>query len=174
LFSAANDAPHRTRGRDQMQSNTKKHIPQEMNHEQVKRLLKFVDSSQSEAVKESIFSQLGYECFHARNLDKWIGQYTEDVRAFLDYVNVDHKSRYWERLEFNADRTALVLTGKKVLGCACVFADCAQPPRALCEYCCKSFQEELFGMLLGHKVEVEITAAYLFGDERCNTVIHIV
>ncbi|MBN1979234.1 MAG: hypothetical protein JW918_17700 [Anaerolineae bacterium] len=145
-----------------------------MNHEQVRNLLKFVDSSQSEAVKESVFGRLGYECFHARNLDKWIGQYAGDVQAFLDYVNVDRKSRYWERLEFNADRTALVLTGKKVLGCACAFADCAEPTRSLCDYCCKSFQQELFGMLLGQKVEVEITEAYLYGDEHCSTVIRLV
>jgi hypothetical protein len=65
----------------QEQSTTKKHVPQEMNHEQVRNLLKFVDSSQSEEVKESVFGQLGYECFHARNLDKWIGQYEGDVQA---------------------------------------------------------------------------------------------
>lgn len=157
-----------------MQSDKKEHVPQEMNQEQVKNLLKFVDSSQSEAVKESVFGQLGYECFYARDLNKWIGPYVGDVQAFLDNINVHHKSRYWERLEFNADRTALVLTGKKVLGCACAFADCAQPPRALCDYCCKSFQEELFGMLLGREVEVEISESYLFGDDRCNTIIHIV
>jgi hypothetical protein len=29
-------------------------------------------------------------------------------------------------------------------------------------------------MLLGRKVEVEITEAYLYGDERCSTVIHLV
>ena len=157
-----------------MQPDKKKHVPQEMNQEQVRNLLKFVDSSQSEEVKESVFGQLGYECFHTRNLDKWIGQYVGDVQAFLGNINVHRKSRYWERLEFNEDRTALVLTGKKVLGCACAFADCAQPPRALCDYCCKNFQQELFGMLLGRKVEVEITAAYLYGDERCNTIVHIV
>jgi hypothetical protein len=157
-----------------MQPDEKKHVPQEMSQEQVRNLLKFVDSSQSEEVKESVFGQLGYECFHARNLDKWIGQYEGDVQAFLDNINIHHKSRYWERLEFNVDRTALVLTGKKVLGCACAFADCVQPPRSLCDYCCKSFQEELFCMLLGREVEVEITAAYLYGDDRCNTIVHIV
>lgn len=170
----ADDASRRSQNGDQEQSSTKKHVPQEMNHEQVKRLLKFIGASQSEAVKESLFGQLGYECFHARNLDKWVGQYAGDVQAFLDYVNVHHKSRYWERLEFNADRTALVLTGRKVLGCACAFADCARPPRALCDYCCKGFQEEYFGTLLGRKVEVEVTEAYLFGDERCSTILHIV
>ena len=152
----------------------KPHIPQEMNQEQVKNILKFIEASQDETVKESIFSQLGHECFYTRNLDDWIGQYTGNVQAFLDWVNVEKASKYWERLEFTEDGTTLILTGKKVEGCACAFADCAQPPLSLCHYCCKNFQQELFGMLLGQKVEVEITEAYLLGDERCNTTILLV
>jgi hypothetical protein len=152
----------------------KTHIPQEMNQEQVKNILKFIEASQSEAVKSSIFSQLGHECFYARKLDEWIGRYRGDVQAFLDWVNVQRASKYWERLEFNDDRTVLVLTGKKVLGCACAFADCAEPPLSLCHYCCKNFQQELFGTLLGQKVEVKITEAYLLGDERCSTAIRLV
>lgn len=150
-----------------------KHIPQEMNQEQVKNLLRFVDASPSEAVKSEIFGRLGYECFHARSLDRWIGQYTGDVQTFLDWVNIQHASKYWERLEFTADRTQLVLTGKKIQGCACAFADCAQPPLSLCHYCCKTFQQELFGMLLGQKAEVTITESYLLGNERCSTIIHL-
>ena len=152
----------------------KTHIPQEMNQEQVKNILKFIEASQDETVKESIFSQLGHECFYARNLDDSIGQYTGNVQAFLDWVNVEKASKYWEKLEFTEDGTTLILTGKKVEGCACAFADCAQPPLSLCHYCCKNFQQELFGMLLGQKVEVEITEAYLLGDERCNTTILLV
>lgn len=152
----------------------KPHIPQEMNQEQVKNILKFVDASQDEHVKKSIFSQLGQECFYSRHLDDWIGQYTGDVQAFLDRVNVEKASKYWERLEFTEDGKTLVLTGKKVSGCACAFADCAQPPLSLCHYCCKNLQQELFGMLLGQQVEVEITEAYLLGGERCNTTIHLV
>jgi hypothetical protein len=151
----------------------KKHVPQEMNQEQVINLLRFVDASQSEAVKDSIFSRLGHECFYARNLDAWIGQHTGDVQTFLDWVNVQHASRYWERLEFTEDRTQLVLTGRIVQGCACAFADCAQPPLSLCHHCCKTFQQELFGTLLGQKVEVTITESYLLGHERCSTVIHL-
>jgi hypothetical protein len=152
----------------------KSHVPQEMNQEQVRSILKFIDASQSESVKDSVFSRLGHECFYARKLDAWIGQYTDDVQAFLDRVNVQHASRYWERLEFTGDGTALVLTGKKVAGCACAFADCPQPPESLCHYCCKNFQQELFGTLLGQKVEVTITESYLLGDERCSTIIHLV
>jgi hypothetical protein len=96
------------------------------------------------------------------------------VQAFLDRVNVEKTSTYWERLEFNEDGTTLMLTGKKVEGCACACADCSQPPLSLCQYCCKTFQQELFGMLLGQKVEVKITEAYLLGDARCSTTIHLV
>src|SRR5512137_1384837 len=149
----------------------KPHIPQEMNQDQVKSILKFIDVSQSETVKDSIFGQLGHECFYARKLDGWIEQYRGNVQAFLDRVNIEHASKYWERLEFNEDSTILVLTGNQVQGCACAFADCSQPPQSLCHYCCKSFQQELFGMLLGQKVEVTITESYLLGSERCSTII---
>jgi hypothetical protein len=118
----------------QKKGNTMKkpHIPQDMNQEQVKNILKFIDASQSESVKNRIFSQLGYECFYARKLDEWINQYRGDVQAFLDRVNVQHASKYWERLEFSEDRTMLILTGRHVQGCACAFADCSNPPQSLC------------------------------------------
>jgi len=147
---------------------------QEMNQVQVQNLLKFIEASQSESVKARLFSQLGHECFYARKLDEWIGKYQGDIQGFLDWVNIQKASKYWERLEFDEAHTMLVLTGKKVAGCACAFADCSQPPQSLCYYCCKNFQQELFGMLLGQKVEVEITAAYLLGDERCSTRIHLI
>jgi hypothetical protein len=153
---------------------TKSHTFQDMNPEQVKNLLKFIDASQSEPVKNSIFGQLGHECFYARKLDKWIEQYRGDVQAFLDRVNVQQASKYWEKLEFTADRATLILTGRKVEGCACAFAGCSQPPQSLCHYCCKNFQQELFGLLLGRKVDVRITESYLLGGERCSTAIHLV
>jgi hypothetical protein len=152
----------------------KPHVPQAMNQDQVKNLLKFIDASQSETVKNSIFSRLGHECFYARKLDGWIEPYRGNVQAFLDRVTIEHASKYWERLEFTEDRTMLILTGKQVQGCACAFADCSQPPLALCHYCCKNFQQELFGTLLGQKAEVTITESYLLGGERCNTTIRLV
>jgi hypothetical protein len=151
----------------------RKHTPQAMNHEQVRNILKFIEASQTESVKESIFRQLGHECFYARKLDEWIGHYKGDVQAFLDWVNLEKASKYWERLAFDEEHTTLILTGRKVEGCACPFADCSQPPRALCHYCCKHFQQELFGTLLGQNVEVEITEAFLLGNERCSTIIHL-
>jgi hypothetical protein len=143
-----------------------------MHREQVRNTLRFIDETQPDEVKRAVFGRLGRECFYSRNLDAWIGQYTGDVQTFLDWVNVEHKSRYWERLEFTDDRT-LVLTGRKVEGCACAFADCPHPPVSLCDHCCKTFQEELFGTLLGKPVDVTITEAFLRGDERCNTVISL-
>ncbi len=152
----------------------KQPTPQEINQEQMKNVLKFVDTSQSEPVKSALFGRLGHACFYARKLDEWIAQYQGDVQAFLDRINIQHASKYWERLEFTEDRTMLVLTGRKVQACACEFADCPQPPQSLCHYCCKAFQQELFGMLLGRPVEVTITASYLLGGERCSTTIHLV
>ena len=152
----------------------KKHVPQDMNAGQVIKIIKFIDSSLDESVKEKVFSQLGYECFYSRKLDKWIEKYTDNVQAFLDRVNIEKKSKYWESLEFSKDCSTLTLTGKKVEGCACSFSECSEPPLSLCNYCCKNFQQQLFGLLLGQKVEVEITESFLLGDERCNTVIHLV
>ena len=151
----------------------KSHTFLEMNQEQVKNVLKFIDALQDERIKRSIFSQLGHECFYARHVDDWIGRYTGNVQAFLDWVNVEKASKYWEGLEFSEDGTMLILTGRVVEGCACAFADCPQPPLSLCHTCCKSFQQALFGMLLGRKVEVKVTEAYLLGDERCSTTIHL-
>jgi hypothetical protein len=91
----------------------------------------------------------------------------------MDWVNIENASMYWERLACSQDHGALILTGKRVEGCACTFADCPQPPQSLCHYCCKRFQEEIFGALLGQQVMVEITEAFLLGGERCSTRIHL-
>jgi hypothetical protein len=148
------------------------HEPQEMNQEQVRGILRFIEENHGQEIKESVFGELGRQCFYARGLDKWIGQFTQDVQRYLDRVNVEKKSRYWEQLEF-ADARTLVLTGKPVEGCACVFAHCPNPPLSLCHHCCKAFQEELFGTLLGRTVEVTIDQAFLLGDERCSTRIRL-
>lgn len=161
-------------GNSEMMNFENKNIPQEMNQEQVKRIIKFIDSFRDEHVKENIFCRLGYECFYSRKLNEWIEQYTGNVQVFLDGVNIEKKSKYWERLEFNEERTTLSLIGKKVNGCACSFADTPEPPKSLFNYCCKNFQQELFGKLLGQKVRVEITEAFLLGNECCSTLIQIV
>ena len=149
------------------------HKYQEMNQEQVTSLLRFVDATQPEATRRAVFAQLGRDCFRCRNLDRWIGQYSDDVDSFLDWVNVQHGSRYWESLVYSDEKT-LVLTGRKVSGCACAFANCEDPPRSLCHHCCKTFQEKIFSALLGREVEVSIDQAFLLGDDRCSTTICIV
>jgi hypothetical protein len=175
MLSLLNTSPFISQAEELVQQDeTKKHVPQGLNQEQVKRIIKFIDASQSEPIKESIFSQLGFECFYSRKLDGWIENYVGNVQAFLDRVNVEKKSKYWEKLEFNKERTVLTLVGKKVDGCACAFSDITEPPKSLCYYCCKNFQQELFGKLLGQKVNVEITESFLLGGERCNTLIHLV
>jgi hypothetical protein len=98
-------------------------MPQEMNPEQVKNILKFIDDSQSEPVKQSIFTRLGHDCFFVRNLDRWVESYQGNIQAFLDRINVEHASKYWERLGFDADHTILTLTGRVVEECACAFAN---------------------------------------------------
>jgi hypothetical protein len=144
-----------------------------MNQEQVKNLLKHIDATFDETVKMNVFTQLGHECFYCNHLDQWINEYNGDVQKFLDDINVQHQSRYWESLVFSADKSQLILTGKEVDQCACAFAECSAPPLSLCNYCCKGFQEEIFKSLLGKKVEVTITEAFLWGDRRCSTVIAI-
>ena len=144
-----------------------------MNPEQVRHTLKYIEDALNDEVKEQIFSRLGQACFHTRKLDDWVGQFQNNVQAFLDRVNVENASKYWGRLAFNQDGNILTLTGRKVEWCACAFADCPHPPLSLCRHCCKSFQQELIGTLFGRQVEVEITEAYLLGDERCSTRIHL-
>jgi hypothetical protein len=148
-------------------------ISQQMSREQVSNLLKHVDSKMEEGVKREIFERLGHECFHGRHLDKWIDQFKGDVRNLQDYVNVQGKSKYWESLALSRNKKRIVLTGKEVEGCACAFADCENPPLSLCRYCCKNFQQAMFGYLLGKKVEVTITEGFLLGDKRCSTIIEI-
>jgi|AMWB02.1.fsa_nt_gi hypothetical protein len=173
LFSLLPDTGFSGQTTDQDQT-SKKSAAIDMSPKQVQEILKFIDTSFDDPVREKVFNRLGYECFHSRQMDKWIGRYTGNVQSFLDWVNVEKKSVYWESLEFNEDRSVLKLTGKKVEGCACAFADCPNPPKSLCHFCCKNFQQELFGMLLGQKVNVEITKAFLLGDESCDTLIHLV
>jgi hypothetical protein len=147
--------------------------PQPMNQEQVKNILKFIEATQSEQVKDEIFSQLGRECFHSRDFEGFLAPFKDDVQSYLDRINLEQKSKYWESLVFTEDKTALILTGRIVEGCACAFADCDQPPRSLCHSCCKHFQASYFKALLGKEVEVEITEAFLLGDERCSTIIRL-
>ena len=148
-------------------------MPEQMNQEQVRNLLKHIDASPDEALKMAVFTQLGHECFTCNHLDQWIDGFKGDVQKFLDDINVQHNSRYWESLVYSADKSQLILTGREVDQCACSFAGCSAPPLSLCNYCCKSFQQEIFKSLLGKQVEVIITESFLWGNRRCSTIIEI-
>ncbi len=145
----------------------------EMNKEQVVKILTYIDAAQVEAVKADIFCRLGDDCFALGHSKEWILGYQNDVQKFLDHVNIDDKSPYWEKLEFNEDKTILYLTGKKVSRCVCSFGNTSTPARSLCLYCCKRFQENLFGTLFDRPVEVEITESSILGGTRCSTAIHL-
>jgi hypothetical protein len=47
-------------------------IKMEMNKDQVKCILQYIDTAQSDQIKRDIFCQLGIECFHARHVYDWI------------------------------------------------------------------------------------------------------
>lgn len=142
--------------------------------EQAKRVLKFIDATQSEAIKREIFNQLGHECYQCSSLPDWLEQFVGNPQTLLDRVNIEQKSRDWESLVFSEDNTTLTLTGRKIPGCPCGYAEGSEPPLSLCHYCCKAFQETFFKALFGREVEVEITEALLLGGERCSTIIHFV
>ncbi len=144
-----------------------------MNQDQVVKILGYIDSSQNEESKKDIFCRLGYECFACGHSKEWALNFHGDIQRFLDEVNIEGKSSYWEKLEFNADKTILYLTGKKTSRCVCPFGSTAAPPQSLCLYCCKTFQENLFGALFQRRVEVEITESAILGGTRCSTAIHI-
>lgn len=155
------------------QSENQKKVAAQINADQIKSVLKFIDSTQPSWVKESIFGKLGSECFYSRKLENWVDSFG-DIDSLIRWVNIDKKSRYWEKLEFTGNRTVLKLTGKITSKCACLFAEIPEPPKSLCSYCCKSFHEVLFGRLIGNKVNAEITESNLYGNDRCNTLIRIV
>jgi hypothetical protein len=141
---------------------------------QINNVLQYIDMAESEEVKEAVFGRLGYECYTCRGLDAWVASFGGDVQAFLDRINVDQASTYWEKLVYSSDGKALVLTGREVKECSCAYAETTPPSQALCRYCCKTMQERLFGALLGKKVEVDITEAFLLGDQRCSTLIRLI
>ncbi len=143
----------------------------ELNPQQMRNVFVYIDSNQSEEVKKDIFGKLGQECFYS--LKGWVDSIGNNIQKLMDDVNVRDLSPYWEKLQFNEDRSVLYLTGKKVGKCVCALGNVAHPPKSLCNYCCKRFQENVFGTFLGKEVTVEITESCILGGERCSTAIHI-
>jgi hypothetical protein len=145
----------------------------DMNKEHVVRIINYIDSTQNENTKKEIFCRLGTDCFLLGHSKDWGMRLNHDYQKLLDEVNHEGKAPYWEKLEFNKEKTILHLTGKKVTGCVCSFGNSKTPPKSLCLYCCKTFQENLFGTVLNKKVRVEITESSILGGERCSTAIYL-
>jgi hypothetical protein len=139
---------------------------------QVRQLLKFIDSSVKKSDKKRIFSELGIECFYNRSLDKWVVSFKDNQEEFFNRVNRG-ESKYWEKLEYDKEKSVITLVGRIVQSCACEFGQCDQPPKSLCNYCCKRFQEEIFCLLLEKKVNVRIDESVILGGERCSTTIFV-
>lgn len=143
-----------------------------MNKTQVREVLKFIDASVNETDKEKIFNKLGTECLYSRGYDTWIISCRDDLDEFFNRVQRG-ESRYWEKLEYDREKSVITLIGRKFQTCVCEYGQCEEPPKSLCRYCCKRFQEELFGLLLDRKVMVRIDESVILGGERCSTTIFV-
>jgi hypothetical protein len=143
-----------------------------MNKDQIRQLLKFIDSSINKSNRKKIFNTLGVDCLYTRNLDKWVVSFKNNQQEFFNRVQRG-ESKYWEKLEYDKEKSVITLVGRKFQSCACEYGQCNEPPKSLCNYCCKSFQEELFGILLGKNVNVRIDESIILGGERCSTTIFV-
>ncbi len=156
----------------QIQEATKSTPVVPIDQRQIQNVLRFVDSSMDESVKRQIFERLGSEHTTKDSYINWINGYKKDIKSFFEMVNTN-KDTYWEKLEYNPDLSAIKVTGRIVDKCACPYAQCENPPKSLCNYCCKNYQKEMFEMLLEKKVNVQIDDSFLLGGKRCSTTIFI-
>ena len=139
------------------------------NREQITELLSFVDGNMNESIKQKVFGRLGYECFYCTNAVKWIK--SMNLTDLIEFVN-NRKSSRWEKIDYYHEKSVLKVTGRKV-PCDCAYAQGQQPPKSLCNYCCKSFMQEFFGTLFEKKVKVTIDESIILGAERCSETIII-
>jgi hypothetical protein len=100
-----------------------------VNRDQIIELLKYIDTSVSESQKKKIFSRLGYGCLYSRGLDKWVNSFKENQDEFFDRVQRD-ESQYWEKLEYDKEKSVITLIGRKVKTCACDYSK-SDPPIAV-------------------------------------------
>jgi hypothetical protein len=143
-----------------------------MNKSQVQEVLKFIHTSVKESEKEKIFNKLGTECLYSRGYDNWIISQRDNLDEYFNRVQRG-ESTYWEKLEYDKGNSVIALVGRKFQTCVCEYGKCDNPPESLCKYCCKRFQEELFGLLLNKKVEVRIDESIILGGERYSTTIFV-
>jgi hypothetical protein len=71
--------------------------------------LNYIDATQNEEAKKEIFCQLGNECFVLGHSKEWGMSFNNDYQKLIDEVNVKGTAPYWEKLEFNEDKTILRL-----------------------------------------------------------------
>jgi hypothetical protein len=137
---------------------------------QVQNVLYFIETSMEETVKESVFERLGYEHTTDVGFKNWILGYKNNIKSFFDKVN-SNKDTYWEKMEYDPERSAIRIIGKPVDKCACPYAQCQNAPKSLCHFCCKNFQKSMFELLLERPVKVQIDESFLLGCKRCSTTI---
>jgi len=145
-----------------------------LNAKQIQNTLQYVDRTQSEDVKRCIFGELGCQCFQTSGVGSALEQFRGRPEAYLKHINDERAAPYWESLLPGGDGKTYILTGVVVDRCVCSLAGGKDAPLALCEYCCREFQEKLFGTLFDRPVEIEITSSYLRGGDRCSTVIRLI
>lgn len=144
-----------------------------LNAQQIKNTLKFIEDTQGEDAKRSIFGELGRQCFHAAGIAKRMEQYRGRAEDYLKRVNEDHAVPYWESILPGGGGNSYILTGVPVDRCVCSFYDGKDTPLSLCDHCCRQFQRQLFSTLFDREVEIDITESCLKGGNRCSTVIRL-
>jgi len=141
---------------------------------QIQNLLCYIDSSMDESTKQKIFEKLGYEHTTKDSFIKWINGYKNNLKSFFDDIN-NHTNPEsdWEKIKYDPELSEIKITGKPADRCACPYAQEANPPKSLCNYCCTSFQKIMFEMLLEKPVKVQLDETFLLGGKRCNVTIFV-
>ena len=144
-----------------------------VNPPQVMAVLTDLDRSGDPALIEAVFSRWGYQCFQNRGeLKAFAERQRADFAGYVAYVN-SGRSRAWERLDYDEPGGIIRVTGRKSGKCACAYAQCPRPARALCTHCCTAFQAELFRTMTGRRAAVQIDESVLLGGERCRTTVRL-
>ena len=54
-----------------------------LNAQQIKNTLQYIDETQSEEVKQSVFGELGRQCYHATGIGEWLEQFRGKPEEYL-------------------------------------------------------------------------------------------
>jgi hypothetical protein len=91
----------------------------EMNTEQVKSILKYIDALEDSDIRKKIYCKLGEECFHSRHIKQWIESFDGDIQRFLDRVNVEHCCKTFQENMFQTlfkKRVHVEITASAIYG----------------------------------------------------------